>query len=379
MGGGIFPPPAIVLIALALLSSVAAWAEEGPYSPRTDWTSYWEGNLNISVFLFRDMNRNGLYDLADHPMSGILVDGMGMERPIWATSNGAGFANFTMSGTQTDATIMFEGTYDFSVRVPPRWFVTTENAEQTIEFELMPGSPADLVAVPPPSMVGLAPELWVSGQLPDSLDGQALVLTGPDGTDHAVPLDGTRAFEFAASPGGWSSDIAPDKRIEIDDTPVQIGQAWWTSANSNEEAVVVTFDDLQSEGVRKVPSGYGGLRWDNFVMTHRKFYDPEGYRNGVMSGEFLAYNGSGHPTSISHEEPFDFVGGYFGVSTLDAQGETLTITGWRGEDQIYQEEMTLSALGPTYLAAQFDAVTRIEFRTAHYWQFTADNLAFVLP
>ena len=111
----------------------------------------------------------------------------------------------------------------------------------------------------------------------------------------------------------------------------------------------------------------------------RKFYDPEGYRNGVVSGEFLAYNGSGHPAAISSEKPFDFIGGYFAISTLDAQGETLTITGWRGTEQVYQEQMTLSALGPTYLAAQFEAVTRVEFRTAHYWQFTADDLLFALP
>ena len=378
-GGGRVPPLFVLLIASVLAATTAPQADEDYYAPRADWTSYWEGDLNISVFVFRDVNRNGLYDLADHPMSGIMVDGVGLGRPIWAVSNGAGFANFTMSGTQPGATIMFEGTYDFTVRVPPRWLATTGNTSQTVQFELRPGSPADLIAVPAPALVGLAPELWLSGQLPASLDDQSVTLTGPDGKGHALSPAEARHFEFEEGPGTWTSSTIPGRGIDIDVTPVQVGQAWWTSAGSNRAPRTVTFDDLQSEGVLKIPSGYAGLGWDNFVMTHRKFYDPEGYRNGVVSGEFLAYNGSGHPAAISSEKPFDFIGGYFAISTLDAQGETLTITGWRGTEQVYQEQMTLSALGPTYLAAQFEAVTRVEFRTAHYWQFTADDLLFALP
>jgi hypothetical protein len=378
-GGGSIPPLALALIASAIVSTTAIQADEGYYAPRTDWASYWEGDLNISVFVFRDMNRNGLYDLPDHPMSGIMVDGMGLGRPIWAASNGAGFANFAMSGTKSDATIMFEGSYDFSVRVPPRWLVTTGNASQTVQFELKPGSPADMVAVPAPALVGLAPELWLSGQLPASLDGQTVVLTGPDRTGHPLSPTEARRFEFEAGVGTWTSSTKPALGLDLGDTPIQIAQAWWTSAGSSQASRTVTFDDLQSEGVLKVPSGYAGLGWDNFVMTHRKFYDPEGYRNGVMSGEFLAYNGSGHPAAISSEKPFDFIGGYFSISTLDAQGETLAVTGWRGAELVYEEEMTLSALGPTYLAAQFEAVTRLEFRTEHYWQFTADDLVFALP
>ena len=113
-------------------------------------------------------------------------------------------------------------------------------------------------------------------------------------------------------------------------------------------------------------------------MTHQKFYEPEGYRNGVLSGEFLAYNGSGHPAAISRDEPFDFVGGYFGVSTLRAEGETLIITGWRDDQEAYRESLVLSALGPIFLAADFRGVTRLEFKAEHYWQFTVDNLTFRL-
>ena len=345
---------------------------------RTDWSSYWEGSLNISVFVFRDLNRDGLYDIGDQPMSGIIVDAEGLGRPIWAVSNGSGFANFTMSGTQSDAAIMFEGTYEFTVRVPPHWLVTTGNAIQTTEFKSRPGSPADLVADPAPRLVGLAPELRLIGAFPDPAAAD-IVLAGPDRATRRLHADATHHFAVPVEQGAWHNKLAPGRNLDVDTTPVQVAQAWWTSPDPVGVGQKITFDDLQSEGVLKIPSGYGGLGWDNFVMTHRKFYDPEGYRNGVMSGEFLAYNGSGHPAAISSDKPFSFVGGYFGASSLEAEGETLLITAWKGDQPAYHEEMTLSALGPTYLAADFDGITRLEFRTAHYWQFTADDLTVVLP
>ncbi|QYO78328.1 hypothetical protein [Devosia salina] len=377
-GGGKFPPLAFGLAALAVLAAVPALAEDDYYPPRTDWSSYWEGNLNISVFVFRDINRNGLYDLGDQPMSGIIVDAEGMGRPIWAVSNGAGFANFTMSGTQSDAAIMFEGTYEFTVRVPSHWLVTTGNAVQTTEFKSRPGSPADLIADPAPHLVGLAPELRLLGTFPDPSTTD-IVLAGPDRATRRLHADSAHRFAVAVEQGAWHNKLAPGRDLDVNTTPVQVAQAWWSSPDPVGASEKITFDDLQSEGVLKIPSGYGGLGWDNFVMTHRKFYDPEGYRNGVMSGEFLAYNGSGHPAAISSSKPFNFVGGYFGASSLEAEGETLLITAFKGDQPAYHEEMTLSALGPTYLAADFDGITRLEFRTAHYWQFTADDLTVVLP
>ncbi len=363
--------------ALTSLAGLPVQANEDDYPARKDWSSYWEGSLNISVFVFRDLNRDGLYNLGDQPMSGILVDVTGPGRPSWSASNGAGFANFTMSGTRTDGDIMFEGTYDFAVRVPPQWQVTTRNAVQTTQFRLRPGSPADLIADPAPALVGLAPNLTIFGTLPENLDA-APVLSGPHRAIRRLEVDPAHHFVAPVEEGEWHSQTTPSRAVQVTTTPVQIAQAWWTSLTDKGAAgTKITFDDLQSEGVLKIPSGYAGLGWDNFVMTHRKFYDPEGYRNGVMSGEFLAYNGSGHPAAITSFEPFDFVGGYFGASALDAEGETLLISAWRGDEQVYHEQMTLSALGPTYLAAGFEDITRLEFRTAHYWQFTADDLTVV--
>jgi hypothetical protein len=366
--GSLVPPLALVAV---LSMGAQAAAQEDFYPVRTNWTDYWEGDLNISVFVFRDSNRNGLYDLGDRPMSGIRVDAAGHGREIWTTSNAAGFANFKMSGTLSDADIIFAGPYDFTVRTPRNWSVSTGNETQTSQFAEKPGAPADMVAIPVPALVGLAPDLSISGELEARGEGRLL---GPDGEEHEFA---SGHFSIEAETGEWRS---PDTQsmVTVTNVPVQLAAEWWNTP-SIDANTTVTFDDLQGEGVLKIPSGYKGLGWENMVMTHQKFYEPEGYRNGVMSGEFLAYNGSGHPAAISSAEPFAFVGGYFGISTLEAEGETLRIRGWRGDKEMFEEDMTLSALGPTYLAANWKDLTRLEFTTAHYWQFTADDLLFALP
>jgi hypothetical protein len=257
--------------------------------------------------------------------------------------------------------------------------VTTGNQSQTTRFEVFPGSPADMVALPAPALVGLAPDLWIEGNTTKPMT----LAAARAGALQESTSDEAGNFTLPVASGDWeisSPDMPGPRQIPVLATPVRLTESWLLQEEQPDAlpAIEVTFDDLQSEGVLKIPSGYDGLGWSNFVMTHQKFYDPEGYRNGVLSGEFLAYNGSGHPAAISRDKPFDFLGGYFGISTLRAEGETLLITGWKGDEEVYHESMALSALGPIYLAADFRGVTRVDFRTAHFWQFTSDNLSFRL-
>lgn len=382
--GGNLPPQRRHVFARWLIATVAICSNSpvqaaDSYAVRTVWDEYTESDLNISVFVFRDANRNGIYDLADRPMSGINVDSSGVGQPASAVSNSSGFANFTMSGTDRGANIKFEGEYQFDVQVPPRWAVTTGNQSQTTRFELFPGSPADLVARPAPALVGLAPDLWIEGH-----STTPLALTARSGGElQEAASNEAGNFSFSVRTGDWeitSPTMSKPRQIAVVTTPVRLTESWLVQQEPPGDfpSIEATFDDLQSEGVLKIPSGYVGLDWSNFVMTHQKFYEPEGYRNGVLSGEFLAYNGSGHPAAISRDKPFDFVGGYFGVSTLRAEGETLTIAGWHDDQEVYRESLVLSALGPIFLAADFRGVTRVEFRTEHYWQFTSDNLTFRL-
>jgi hypothetical protein len=144
-------------------------------------------------------------------------------------------------------------------------------------------------------------------------------------------------------------------------------------------ARTVGFDDLVSTAVMEVPNGYGGLCWRNWVATHQRNYNGEGYVNGAMSGEFVGYNSSGHPATIWCDRPFDFVGGYLSAAWLTVEGEIVRIRAWRGDDLVYRDALPLSAMGPVYFAADYRSVTRIEFATDHYWQVVVDDLTFRLP
>lgn len=369
-----------VALLLPLLAFAPPAFSDEPYAKRTDWTSYWNGELNISVFVFRDANRDGIYDLGDRPMSGIMVDAVGAGRVKTSVSNASGFANFEMYASDPTGDITSAGTYTFETLVPPGWSVTTNNASQVTTFQLLPGAPADMVSIPPPRLVGLMPDLTISGRL--SNPQTEVAARTPAGETVEISNAGG-VFSVPVEPGAWSLEARTGTEshviegLAVEQTPLVLSDAALRETEPLKgNPVSVSFDDLIGEGLLKIPSGYGGLRWDNFVATHQKFYDPEGYRNSVMSGEFGAYNGSGHPTAIFSDKPFSFEGGYFGASSLEAEGETLRIKAWRGDDLAYEEELTLSALGPVHFIAHFRDITRMDFSTAHYWQFVADDLRF---
>ena len=264
--------------------------------------------------------------------------------------------------------------------MPDGWQVTTGNAVQQSTFFLLPGAPADLFADPPPLPVGLAPDLAISGSV--EAGTTALQATSPGGETIDVPLV-DRRFAFDTSAGQWKLTFAGangpvTREVDVKTSPVVISETG-RGASPSDDIELVDFDGLVPAEIAKVPSGYHGLDWQNFVAAYWKFYEPEGYRNGLMSGTFVGYNGSGQPATVSSDTPFDFIGGYVGLGSLSAEGEQLQIRGWRDEDLVYEETVTLSALGPSYFQAEFSAVTRIEFRTAHYWQAIFDDLEFRRP
>ncbi|MFT4768440.1 MAG: hypothetical protein ACI8RN_001577 [Glaciecola sp.] len=320
-----------------LLSPSDAHANAGLYAPR-DWRRSSPSKLNISVFAFSDRNRNGVYDTADKPLNRIAVR---LTRPDGSTrverSNINGFANFSMQHEGEDADItQTEQDYQFELLAPPGWDVTTENAIQASSFRAIRGAIAGLGANKPPAVVGLAPASGASG---DIERGYAPIVSG--------------------------KAVAPLKVRDTEPSTVTVG-----------------FDDIDRSPIEKIASGYAGLDWDYLLAVNNQFYKGPGYVNGLMSGSMVAYNSSGHPVTIRALAPgsyFDFVGGYFSVAWHNAEGETLHIKAWRGDELVAQDKLTLSHLTPTYFQADYQDITRLQFETEHYWQFVVDDLRFRLP
>lgn len=347
--------------------------------PTTEASSAETAALNISRFTFRDVNVNGIFDLGDRPMADIAVELVRPDGSVRSTtSNVSGFANFEMLAADSNADLSAAGEYTFIAAVPQGWRVTTDNLGQGRTFRLLQGSPAGLVTDDPSEPVGFAPELTIEGVLAEGVPGTDLRAIGPDG-EVEVEVDGEGHFRVPAVPGPWSVQAgdSPPREVVVASVPVNLGTLGGGSgqAAALPQTVTATFDDLIDSGeVAEIPSGYVGLGWRNWVVTHNRTYAGGGYINATTSGEYVAYNSSGHPVLLTSEEPFDLAGVSLGQAWLEAEQQRVEVRAWRGDELAYTDELALSARGPVYFAAEYRSVTRIEFTAELFWQFVADDL-----
>ncbi|HEY4202637.1 MAG TPA: hypothetical protein VGM83_18960 [Devosiaceae bacterium] len=372
--------------------AVAAPAGDGAanYYADRSWGDFNGGSVHISSFIFSDRNGDGAYGMEDAPLADIMVqltnpaNGLSLQR-----SNLSGFANFDASLLGKNAPITTPGTYEFQIIPPPGWRITTGNAVQRIPVEILKGAPGDLVATKLTVPVGLAPLGEIRGRVRRPAGGEAvtIVAAGPLAEKHLIAVAADGSYAIPAAPGKWSVKVA-GKGIHDTEHPVDVGYypvdlpllPSPVAANAPGRREVITFDDLISgQTVGEIPNGYEGLDWHNWVATHNLVYGGEGYRNGTVSGTYVAYGGSGHPATIESREPFDFAGGYFSAAWPGAQGETLIVRAWRADVLVHEDRLLLSVLGPVYFAADYQHITRLEVATEHYWQFVADDLTFSTP
>lgn len=367
----------------ALSLAGTTWAQD-IYAPRTDWSSFTGGDLNISGFVFRDVNRNGIYDGDDRTMELVatrMTSPQGDALIRWTNFNG--FANFLMDAGNQEADISNPGVYQFEVIVPEGWEVTTGNGTQAKQFSVTPGAVADMSADPPFFPVGLAPTLSISGTVPETNGETRVSVQSPSGEWRQMGQKDIRQFRVPAEPGDWQIRMAPDngsqavtRSVTVTEFSVQLS-AGGTGADGDQDGhVVIDFEDVTNRAIREMPNGVGGLMWWNMIAYQA---GQPGYTNNSVSGDFVGYNSSGHPARIWSPEPFSFVGGHFGVAWQAAHGETLRLRGYRRGKLVYEDTITLSHLGPVWFQADYRDIDRLDLATDRYWQFVTDDLSFVVP
>ncbi len=368
----------------------AAAATQEDYAAR-DWDEGQFEKLNISLYTFSDNNRNGRYDQGDRPMAAIAVH---LTRPdgsmLTARSNINGYANFSMlfEGAAADIAVA-DGDYQFAVSIPPGWRNSTSNALQAVHFVHLPGSISGLMAENPPAVVGLMPELRVTGRIASTAKQQLLVIAvGPDGARQAIPLDENKGFSFEVHPGQWLLEVSDTqtgrlsrRSFQVANAPLQLSAIDLTKSNPDPLAIPVLedFEGLQRSTLEKLPGGRSGLGWDFLIAVDNQYYGGPGYANALQSGRMVAYNSSGHPVTITPDvgqESFDFVGAYIAVAWPAAQGEQLLVQAWRQGRVVGREEITLSYLGPVWFQGDYHQIDRLELSSAHYWQFVVDDMVF---
>ncbi len=358
--------------------------------PRRDWDQGQPGTMNLSVFAYRDRNRDGVLDPGDAPMAAVAIL---VERPDGSLrmqrTNINGYANFGVSVDNADADIGEpDRDYRFELQLPPGWEVTSGSGTHSARFEHRPGTPAGMVTTSPPPVIGLAPVLAVLGS--EAADAGALFAVAPDGSRSEVVVDAAGAFSFPVWPGDWQLVPAAEPtapalhQFAVRDAPVQLGalNPQRVARQALPTPVTLDFDDLERSVIEKLPVGYRGLAFDYLLAIHNQHYRGPGYVNVLASGEGVAYNSSGYPARVFSLRPgqvFDFVGAYFGVAWERAEGETLIVEGWREGGSVYRDEVTLSHLGPVWLQADYRGIDELRLSTLHYWQFTTDDMLFRLP
>jgi hypothetical protein len=386
----------LVGAALVLLDLGRWWLwnhrEQRPlYAPRADWSAPYGGGIDLSGFVFRDRNRNGVLDVGDEPMAGIALE---LRAPdgttTLASSNLSGFVNFPMSRAKRSATIREPGNYQLRIRVPPDWSVTSGNATQVTTVVSLPGAPADLVAKNPPQPIGLAPHLLLSGRVivgsaAGRLDPRlSCSAVSPSGQEVRLALGAAGEFRLPVAPGAWRlSASAPgfprrERLVVVRDAPVQVAAIDLAVHDEDRETepFTVDFESVTGTPVAKIPSGVGGLGWSGMNAIEILEGKTEGYVNTVTSGHYVGYASSGHPVTISRRGGFDFYGGYLGLASLAGEGDTVRIEAFRGTTSIGAEEFALSALGPVWFDARYRGIDRLHLATRHDWHLVVDDLRF---
>ena len=372
---------ALPVFICALFFFGTAGAEEGLkhalYNIGTDKIGDRE-RLDISAYIFHDVNRNGVYDLGDRSMSDVVVAvGKGGAAVAAIRSNVNGFANFPTSSYLEDASIKETGFYEFSVISPPGTKVTTGNTLQIIEVIEIPDTGRVLGAVRMPDPIGIAPYTFVRGTFSGALPAKATLLQNDEVLNSAnIQPDGQ--FLVPIAPGEYIIRISDLERpVYVKNIPVDIGLM--QNININDYVPnVLDFEGIAPLGLQKIPNGYGGLGWFNLnAMSTQMTLGSIGYQNGATSGTTIAYTSSGHPADIYLEDGFDFLGANLTISWPEGEGEQVKFEYFRGEKMVRTDTIGLSAYGPISYQPMISDITRVSITSLHYWQVVLDDLIIV--
>ncbi|TPN43676.1 MULTISPECIES: hypothetical protein [unclassified Mesorhizobium] len=348
------------------------------YAVRGDWGRS-TGTVNYSSFVYFDVDRDGKYGVGDRPMAGIMVRLFDEQGGFVASArtNNVGFANFAMSTSSANAAIRLPGTYGFSVSVPPGWRSPSANVTQSQRFWLEPGSPTGLVSQDLPRPVGLAPPRSLAGRM--AADGAAtlsVMASGQELERRALAPD--TAFRLELADEADAVVIAGgglDRQLALSPYPTDLGLMSPQTLPGKSALRTIGFDDVTGRGFRKIPCGHAGLQWRNLnAMAQDHTKGSEGYVNGNVSGDHVAYTSSGYPAEFWSETPFGFHSVLLSAAWLKSEGEMALIECWLGEQLVASDELALSALSPLHYAPMLRKITRVRLSTKHHWQMVLDDL-----
>jgi len=378
---------ALLVATSALWLSIGNASDTSKYYPQTKNWAFVDSRVNLSQFVFHDRNVNGVYDLGDIAMSQIrielhrLLEDDTYEKVSHSKTNGNGFANFRTWLNKPNTTINTPGQYRFSIIVPPAWRVTTGATSQTVTISERLYTHSQLFLEDYLKPIGVAPVLAIIGTSNQS--GEVRV-SDVQGNEVAVQeVAAGQAYRFELDAGEYTvANGATATQVELSNLPVNIGQL----ENRSElgglfggKARTATFDDLPKHGLYKIPVGYQRLAWADINSIRRDFSSGtnQGYVNGVISGNYVAYTSQARHGEILSSVPFDFDSVYLSVAWRQAEGQEVLIEMWRGDEKVVSDRFRLSILGPIKYEPKVKDVTRVRIAPINGWQIVLDDLTIV--
>lgn len=152
---------------------------------------------------------------------------------------------------------------------------------------------------------------------------------------------------------GWVVKMISKKLLsKMDVVTLLLGVSFSIAAN----ATTLTFDDVSPSTYAHIDNGYGGLDWDNFNVEI-PYYD-SGYRHGLVSGSYVAYNGSGTQATVSGSA-FNFEGVY--LTGAWNNGLNVTVSGFLDGNMLYSKTVTVNSYQPTWFAFNYTGIDKLTF------------------
>lgn len=130
---------------------------------------------------------------------------------------------------------------------------------------------------------------------------------------------------------------------------------------------VITFDDVPGADPQtdwnSVENGYGGLNWNMVLVIHESYanlWEPgSGYSNGLVSGEWVAFNLFAEPATVSSSESFTFNGAY--LTAAYNNGLSIDVVGIREGAELFNQTVTVSTVSPTWFDFNFADINEVTF------------------
>ncbi len=130
-------------------------------------------------------------------------------------------------------------------------------------------------------------------------------------------------------------------------------------AAAGARAAVLTFDNISSPGSGIVmPVGYGGLSWDNMYVLDSSGRS-DGYNNGTVSLDNVAFNGYGDTATVTSVSSFVFNGAY--LTGVHNNGLSIDVTGYLGATLLYSQTVVVDIYSPTWFGFNFMGIDKLTF------------------